>query len=91
MRVRRRLIGATCALLTVATCVVLVIWPSGVDATPLPTVIQHKVIGYSVQHRPITAYRLGNPASRVKAVLLGQMHGDEHAGIACALAALSYA
>ncbi len=71
-----------------ATCVVLVIWPSGVDATPLPTVIQHKVIGYSVQHRPITAYRLGNPASRVKAVLLGQMHGDEHAGVDVALSVI---
>lgn len=77
----RRLIGASCALLTAAASVTLVIWPTSVDATPLPTVIQTKVIGYTIQHRAITAYRLGDPTSRVKAVLLGQMHGDEPAGI----------
>lgn len=48
---------------------------------PLPTVIGKKVLGHSVQGRAITAYHLGNPRSRIKAVVLGQMHGDEHAGV----------
>ena len=43
-----------------------------------------RVIGYSVKHRPIVAYHLGNPDSRKKVVLVGQMHGDEHAGVTVA-------
>jgi hypothetical protein len=50
-------------------------------ATP---VNQRRVIGYSVQHRPIVAYQLGNPRAKTTAVLLGQMHGDEHAGVVLA-------
>jgi murein peptide amidase A len=38
-------------------------------------------IGTSVQGRPIRAYELGDPDSKVKAVVLGAIHGDEHAGI----------
>jgi hypothetical protein len=33
----------------------------------------------SVAGRPIVAYHLGDPRSRVKALIVGQMHGDEHA------------
>jgi hypothetical protein len=43
-----------------------------------------RVIGYSVQHRPIVAYELGNPRAKTSAVLLGQMHGNEHAGVVLA-------
>ena len=45
-------------------------------------IISKRIIGYSVQHRPIVAYHLGNPDSRTQVVLvLGEMHGDEHAGV----------
>jgi murein peptide amidase A len=77
--VARKAIAAVAALLPVVA-LILVVLPLQADAGAPPTVIQHKVIGYSVQHRPITAYRLGNPNSHIKAVLLGQMHGDEDAG-----------
>ena len=36
---------------------------------------QTKVIGYSVQGRPITAYELGNPKAPTKDLVLGSMHG----------------
>ena len=39
------------------------------------------LIAYSVQHRPIYAYRMGDPASALKGVIVGQMHGDEPAGV----------
>ncbi len=46
------------------------------------------MLGWSVLHRPITAYRLGDPGAATTAVLLGQMHGDEPAGVALAEAVL---
>jgi len=55
---------------------------SPVAATPgLPTYYAIKVLGYSVDHRPIRDHRMGSPGSGIKAVVLGQMHGDEHAGV----------
>ena len=36
---------------------------------------QTKVIGYSVQGRPITAFELGNPKAPTKDLVLGSMHG----------------
>ena len=44
-------------------------------------VLHPKVIGYSVRHRPIVAYELGDPHAPRVAVVLGEMHGDEHAGV----------
>jgi hypothetical protein len=38
-------------------------------------VVHSEVIGYSVQHRPITVYELGNPHAAFRAVVLGSMHG----------------
>ena len=55
----------------------------GEEAT---AVIQSKRIGTSVQGRPIVAFRVGNPDSRIKAVVLGAIHGNEQAGIAVARA-----
>jgi protein MpaA len=45
-----------------------------------PTVLEKRVIGYSVQHRPLVAYHLGNPRIRRVSLIIGQMHGDEPAG-----------
>ena len=52
-----------------------------VTAAP-PVVLSRQIIGYSVEHRPIWAFHLGDPRAKVTALILGQMHGDEHAGIA---------
>ena len=54
------------------------------DAAPVeeaPTVLSSQVIGRSVQGRAIRAYRLGDPTSPRKMVVLGSIHGDETAGI----------
>ena len=50
-----------------------------------------RLLGYSVQHRKIVAYHLGDPHARPTMVLLGQMHGDEHAGVVVARSVLRYA
>lgn len=47
-------------------------------------VVERRVIGTSVQGRPIYAYRKGNPYSGRKVVLFGQMHGNEKAGVVTA-------
>jgi protein MpaA len=39
------------------------------------------VIGHSVQGRAIVAYRKGDPAAARRVVVVGQMHGDEAAGV----------
>lgn len=44
-------------------------------------VLEARVLGYSVQHRAIVAYHLGNPRLRPVSLVIGQMHGDEHAGV----------
>ena len=43
-----------------------------------PAVVERRVIGHSVQGRPIVAWRLGEPGAR-RVVLVSSMHGDEHA------------
>ncbi|WP_375481152.1 M14 family zinc carboxypeptidase [uncultured Jatrophihabitans sp.] len=73
MFVRR---AVSVALVAVAGLALLV--PAPASATP---VLQRLVIGHSVRHRPIVAYHLGNPKLRRVDVVIGQMHGDEHAGV----------
>jgi predicted deacylase len=46
-----------------------------------PTILGRQVIGRSVDGRPIIAYHLGDPASPITAIIVGQMHGDEPAGV----------
>ena len=56
--------------------------PAAARPTPHPPVFfARTVIGYSVQHRPIVAYHLGDPRLRTVDLLVGQIHGDEHAGV----------
>ncbi|QLQ09364.1 MAG: DUF2817 domain-containing protein [Nocardioidaceae bacterium] len=43
-------------------------------------------IGTSVRGRKIMAYRVGDPTAKVKAVVLGAIHGNEKAGITVARA-----
>ncbi|GAA1379673.1 M14 family zinc carboxypeptidase [Luteococcus sanguinis] len=42
--------------------------------------IERRVLGYSVQGRPIVAYLVGDPKASRTSVLLGQIHGNEKAG-----------
>ncbi len=66
------------AALGLATSAALVTGAPPSSATgPYPTT--RVTIGTSVQGRPIYAYRIGNPAARTRAVLIGQLHGDEPA------------
>jgi murein peptide amidase A len=55
-----------------------------VPASAVTPVLSRTVIGHSVRGRAIVAYRLGNPHAKITALILGQMHGDEHAGIVVA-------
>ena len=81
----RRTVSTVAAAVTALAAAVFVPHPAATAATRTGTPVnQRRIIGYSVQHRPIVAYRLGNSRARTTAVLLGQMHGDEHAGIAVA-------
>ena len=43
------------------------------------TVVGHRVIGHTVKDRPIRAWRVGNPDSPRKVVVLAAVHGDETA------------
>jgi murein peptide amidase A len=53
------------------------------DAAPVATVakqrtvIESRTIGHTVKGRAIRAYRVGNPKSRNKVLVLSTMHGDE--------------
>jgi hypothetical protein len=46
-------------------------------STPRAAVLEVRVIGHSVQGRPIRAWHLGDPTSPVKAVFVAAMHGNE--------------
>jgi protein MpaA len=48
-----------------------------VAAPQADTVVEKRVIGRSRQGRPITAWRVGNPRDKARAVVFSTMHGDE--------------
>lgn len=50
---------------------------SQLAARPASAILGMRVIGYSVQGRPIRAWHLGDPKSPVKAVFIATMHGNE--------------
>ena len=41
---------------------------------------QPEIIGHSVDHRPITVTRIGDPNAPRKVLVVGEVHGDERAG-----------
>lgn len=59
----------------------LVTVPTAAGASAPPVVIGHRVIGYSVEHRPIIAWHVGDPSAGRPKLIIGQIHGDEHAGV----------
>lgn len=56
--------------------------PSSAEAMRGKGVVGQLLLGRSVRGRPLRAVELGDPASRVKMVIVGCIHGDECAGIA---------
>jgi protein MpaA len=86
-RPSRRFAALGSVLVTlVGVLVALTVAPApAAAATPTP-VLETKIIGYSVQHRAIRAYHLGNPRVARPVVLIGEMHGDEKAGVKVAVA-----
>ncbi len=50
---------------------------SHVAVRPSSSVLATKVIGTSVEGRPIKAYRIGDQTSSMKAVFIGGIHGNE--------------
>jgi succinylglutamate desuccinylase len=76
--------GLLVLALAASVVAALVPAPSRPTAGAATAVIQSRVIGRSVLNRPIIAYRLGDPSSPVKVIILGQMHGDEPAGVTVA-------
>lgn len=78
-RLRTRLaeVAAAAALLAVTAAPVASAHPVRHPKAVLGT----RVLGRSVDGRAIVAYHLGTPGARTRAVVLGQMHGDEHAGV----------
>jgi murein peptide amidase A len=51
--------------------------PQAAASTQRPAVVEVRVIGHSVQGRAIRAYRVGNPASTNKVVVMSTFHGNE--------------
>jgi hypothetical protein len=55
--------------------------PSTSGSTTTAAALHRVLLGRSVQDRPIWAYRKGNPQGTNTVVVVGQMHGDERAGV----------
>ena len=80
-----RLLAVSIVLACVAAAVA-VIAATGAAATGAVGggVSEQDLLGRSVLGRPIYAYRTGDPSAAVKAIVLGNIHGDEPAGITVA-------
>jgi hypothetical protein len=83
------LTALTTAAVTIATVAALVLTAPPTPASAATTTATapparqaqvSRVIGHSVRGRAIHAYYLGTPGATHVLLLLGQMHGDEHAG-----------
>jgi hypothetical protein len=89
-RCARAVVLLAALLLTAAVAAPASAAPTVVPSSMLPpTVRETVVLGSSVLGRPIIAYRVGDPDAGTTAVLLGQMHGDEPAGVVLAQAVLA--
>jgi murein peptide amidase A len=73
---RRGLAAVRLAALVLAVALAASSAPAGPQAST-----DSRVIGRSVQGRAITAVRLGDPAAERVALVVGVIHGDEHAGL----------
>ena len=79
--------GAARLLLTAVLGVLVAVPPAPVEASPAPVgthvvpgrpaVVEARIIGRSLKGRAIVAYRVGDPSSPDKAVVMSTLHGDE--------------
>lgn len=70
------------SLLAVALVVPAFVPVTGaVAAEKKSAIVEKRVIGQSVTGRDITAWRLGNPKSKKKVLLLAAMHGNERGAV----------
>lgn len=76
----RRILGGVLAAMLV-TLALTALTTTGAQAASVPYLSIKRVIGKSVQGRNIMAYYRGYQGATRVVVLLGQMHGDESAGI----------
>lgn len=74
-RLRWGIVGAACVL--GAPVVATLPAASYAGAPDRPAVIGRRIIGHSVQGRPIRAWHLGDRGNRTKVLALATMHGDE--------------
>jgi len=74
----RRRHGLVAAALCLALLPALLVLPARALTDPHPAVLGRRVIGHSVQGRPIVAWHLGEPG-QPKVVLISLMHGNEPA------------
>jgi murein peptide amidase A len=74
-------IGTALATLVTATALLTVTVPavagSAAQGPGRPAVVERRVLGHTVEHRPIRAWRVGDPRSPKKVVVMAAMHGDE--------------
>jgi|KBSMisStaDraftv2_1062788.scaffolds.fasta_scaffold736502_2 hypothetical protein len=70
--------GLAAAGLALALLPALLVIPARATTNARPAVIGQRVIGHSVQGRPIVAWHLGEPGKK-KVVLISLMHGNEPA------------
>ena len=80
-----RLLAVVISLACVAAAVAVATRSSAATVGPVGGGVSGRsLIGHSVQGRPIYAYRMGDPSASVKGVVLGNIHGNEPAGITVA-------
>jgi protein MpaA len=68
-------------LVPIAVALAVTIAPSVPADQPALAAAEGRVIGRSVQGKPIKAIGLGDPAAERVALIVGQIHGDERAGL----------
>jgi predicted deacylase len=78
MTSRRLLLGLLALVPVVAVVPPTQATPAPASTKP-PTVIESRTIGHSVKGRAIRAYRVGDPKSTNKVLLMSTMHGNERA------------
>src|SRR5690348_15215577 len=78
------MIARTARAALVATLAATAVIAAPVASAASGPVLGTRLLGYSVQHRKIVAFPVGNASLRPVSVLIGEMHGDEHAGVVVA-------
>jgi protein MpaA len=73
-------VSLSVALLAPVTTLLVAAPPAVADARR-PAVVETRVIGHSVEGRDIVAWRLGEPRSSKKVLLLAAMHGNEKGSV----------